>query len=180
MVLEAYLRSHGQSEITKATVLYARVSTAAQQQDLTRQIEVLVSEYPVGEVITEIGSGFNLMREKFLALMTRTIAGEVGCIVVAHKDRLCRLGFELSEWLCGLFDCRIVVLHKKSYSPELELMQDLLAIVSSCSGRLSRLDKFSAQLRADLELPTLTQASSESNPVEVTSVEQAQNRINLC
>ena len=159
--LEAYLRSHGQSEITKATVLYARVSTAAQEQDLTRQIEVLVSEYPLGEVITEIGSGFNLMREKFLALMTRTIAGEIGCIVVAHQDRLCRFAFELCEWLCSFYDCRIVVLHKKSYSPEVELIQDLLAAVSSCRGRLSGLGKLSGQLRADLERLTLTQASDD-------------------
>jgi len=164
--LEAYLREHGQSEITKATVLYARVSTAAQQQDLDRQILALVSEYPVGEVITEIDSGFNLMREKFLPLMERVISGQVGCIVVAHQDRLCRFGFELIEWLCSFFDCTIVVLDEKSYSPEVELMQDLLAIVSSCTGRLSRLDKLSSQLRADCLLPTLTQAEI---PVEVTS-----------
>ncbi|MGH8002600.1 MAG: IS607 family transposase [Brasilonema sp.] len=76
----------------RATVTYARVSTASQKEDLKTQIEYLGSRYPGCECINDIGSGLNFKRKKFLKLMERVSLREIETLVVAHKDRLCRLG----------------------------------------------------------------------------------------
>jgi predicted site-specific integrase-resolvase len=50
--------------------------------------------------------------------------GTVGRIVIAHKDRLARFGFDLYQWLCSQHGCEIVVLNETSLSPEAEMVED--------------------------------------------------------
>ncbi|GET40445.1 IS607 family transposase [Microseira wollei] len=76
------------------TILYARISTPAQKPELENQVTYLGQNYPGCQCIREIGSGLNFKRKKFLALMERVSKREVKRIVVAHKDRLCRFGFD--------------------------------------------------------------------------------------
>lgn len=113
----------------RITLCYARVSTHSQKEDLKRQLVYLQEQYPVAECISEIGSGLNFKRRKFLQLMTRVKEREVGQFVVAYPDRLVKLGFEFIEWFCDLFDCRIVVLNngrnvpaERLYSPPQEMI----------------------------------------------------------
>lgn len=136
---------------TRATVLYARVSTTGQKDDLLRQTEALTEHYPRAEVITEIGSGLNFRRRKFLTILERIITRDIDCLVVAHRDRLCRFGFELIEWLAEKFDCQIVVLYKQKWSPQEELVQDMLSIVHCFSSRLYGLRKYEKKLREELQ-----------------------------
>lgn len=51
------------------TVCYGRVSTHSQQEDLQRQLEHLRTKYPEAEIISEIGSGLNFRRKKFLSIL---------------------------------------------------------------------------------------------------------------
>ncbi|MGL4375550.1 MAG: IS607 family transposase [Microcoleaceae cyanobacterium] len=150
-----------------STVLYARVSTSSQRDDLQRQTEALTTSYPGCEVITEIGSGLNFRRRKLNAILERIINGDIQLLVVAHKDRLARFGFDLIEWLCERFDCKIMVLYQQKYSPETELVQDMLSIVHCFSSRLYGLRKYEKKLRADPELQkpktALTEIDSETN-----------------
>ena len=88
------------ADTKKQIVLYARVSTSSQKDDLESQIKYLGSHYPGCRCVSEIGSGMNFKRRKFLNLMSEVIQGDIDTIVVAHKDRLVRFGFDFLEWFC--------------------------------------------------------------------------------
>src|SRR4028118_352170 len=150
-VTAEYLKQKsGKTELARpSTVLYARVSTSSQRDDLKRQTEALTTSYPGSEVITEIGSGLNFRRRKLKAILERIISGDIQCLVVAHKDRLARFGFDLIEWLCEKFDCKLVVLYQQKYSPQAELVQDMLSVVHGFSSRVYGLRKYEKQLRED-------------------------------
>ena len=75
--------------------LYARVSSVDQKNDLERQLERLkdyaaAHGYQVTRMVSEIGSGLNDRRPKFLKLLTDPT---IGVIVVEHRDRGTRFGF---------------------------------------------------------------------------------------
>ena len=83
----------------RARVLYCRVSSAKQRADLD-----LRARYPEHEVIEDVASGINFHRRGLLALLVRAVRGGVEEVVVAHRDRLCRIAFELVEHVlaqCG-------------------------------------------------------------------------------
>ena len=165
-IAEYLKQKSGKTELARrSTVLYARVSTSSQRDDLKRQTEALTTSYPGGEIITEIGSGLNFRRRKLNTILERIISGDIQCLVVAHKDRLARFGFELIEWLCEKFDCKLVVLYQKKYSPQAEIVQDMLSVVHCFSSRVYGLRKYEKQLREDSEIQkqktTLTEIDSE-------------------
>ena len=116
---------------------YCRVSTIGQKEDLERQVEFFRLEYPNHEIITDIGSGLNFKRKGFNSILDFAIKGDVGEIVVTHRDRLCRFGFELVERIVTEHSHgRIVVLNKKETSPQEELSNDLISIITVFSSRL--------------------------------------------
>jgi putative resolvase len=63
-------------------------------------------------------------------------------IVVAHRDRLVRFGFEWFEAFCERHHTELVVINGESLSPEQEMVQDLLAIVSVFSARFHGLRSY--------------------------------------
>src|SRR5262249_35230234 len=83
----------------KAKVCYARVSSEHQQGDLQRQIADLQRRFPNHEIISDIGSGLNWKRRGLTSLLERIHAGRIEEVVVTRKDRLCRFGLELVEWI---------------------------------------------------------------------------------
>lgn len=123
-------------EDDRAVILYGRVSTHSQKDDLQRQIDFLRSRYSDGELIYEVCSGLNFKRKKLLAILSRVIKSEVKEIVVAYSDRLVRFDFDLVVWLCAQFDCKVIVLNQVVLSPQQELVQYLLAIMHCFSARL--------------------------------------------
>ncbi|WP_324282187.1 IS607 family transposase [Cyanobacterium aponinum UTEX 3221] len=134
------------------TVIYARVSSYKQREDLDRQADYLQSLYPEAEVIKEIGSGLNYRRQKLKTLLERILSGNVQRLVVAHKDRLARFGFDLFKFLCELNSCELVVCNNSSLSPEREMVEDILAIVHVFSCRLYGLRKYKKQIKEDTSL----------------------------
>jgi predicted site-specific integrase-resolvase len=79
--------------------------------------------------------------------------GTIRGIVVAHKDRLARFGFDLFKWLCEQNGCEIVVLNETSLSPEAEMVEDILAILHCFSSRLYGLRKYKSAVSQDPDLP---------------------------
>lgn len=156
---------------SKATILYARVSSHSQKTDLERQVEFLISQYPGCEVIRDIGSGLNYKRKGLLALLERILSGDVGMVVVANKDRLCRFGFDLIAWLSQRSKCEILVLNNPELSPERELLDDFLAIVHLFSSRLYGLRKYKKNIKEDPELKSVSQG------VNKESLQAADSRI---
>ncbi len=154
------IRLYDVSSVVSATtrIIYARVSSRNQKDDLENQIAFLKNRYPNHELITDIGSGLNFKRKGFNALLERILSGDVAEIVVTHKDRLCRFGFELVESIAKKYNCTIVVLNESPLSSQAELVQDLLSIVFSC--RLYGLRKYSRQIKEDTDLPKKPTTSS--------------------
>ena len=119
-------------ENLKETLLYARVSSSHQKEDLERQIELLKTNYPNGKIIADTASGLNWGRHGFNSLLERVHSGSVGTVVVTYKDRLCRFGLELVEWIFSKHNTKLVVLNQRTENsdPSSELSEDLLAVVN--------------------------------------------------
>ena len=125
------------SIVPKTNFIYARVSTKKQMDDLSRQLEFLKRpEYVDYTVITDVASGINFHRKGLSTLLDTCLQGNIGELVVAHRDRLCRFGFELFEQLVSKAGGRITVLQKgDDKTSEQELSEDLLAIIHVFSCR---------------------------------------------
>jgi len=135
-------------------VVYCRVSSAGQKDDLASQVRAmetycLGAGIAVDEWIQEIGGGMNFKRKRFLALVDRIQRGEVRLLLLAHKDRLMRFGFDLFAHIAEENGCQIVVVNQDSLSPEQEMVEDLLAIVHTFSCRLYGMRKYKQQIKED-------------------------------
>ncbi|MET8352278.1 MULTISPECIES: IS607 family transposase [unclassified Micromonospora] len=142
-------------------VVYCRVSSAGQRADLACQVEAmeafcLARGLAVDEWVREVGGGMNLTRPKMLAVMADVKAGRVATLVIAHKDRLARFGYDYLAHEAETAGCEILVANQESLSPREEMVQDLLAIVRTFSCRLYGLRRYEKQLKA----ADLTEASS--------------------
>ena len=118
-------------------ICYCRVSTASQKEDLERQVEYFRGKYPDHEVIKDIGSGINFKRKGFNSILDSAVKGNISEVVVTHKDRLCRFGFDLIERIItDHSNGKILVLDKRETSPQEELINDLISIITVFSSRI--------------------------------------------
>jgi putative resolvase len=144
---DQYHQVVGQKAKTRSLVTYCRVSSAGQKKDLISQKNVvesfcLSSGKVIDKKLEDIGSGLNYKRKNFLLLMEMVERGEVSEIVVAHKDRLVRFGFEWFDKFCNDHGTKIVVMNAESLSPQEEMTKDLLSIIHCFSSRLYGLRKY--------------------------------------
>ena len=135
--------------------MYCRVSWAKQRADLAWQVSAmeqfcLARGLSVNEWVKEVGGGMDLTRPRLLAVMDAVETGQVGTLVVAHRDRLARFGFEYRQHVAAKNGCEILVAHQESLSPRDEMVQDLLGIVDTFSCRLDGLARYEKTLREDL------------------------------
>ncbi|GHO50668.1 IS607 family transposase [Ktedonospora formicarum] len=134
------------------TIVYARVSGVAQKPDLANQLAALQAyctthDVTVDEWIQDIGSGLNYKRKGFNQLMEMVELGRVRRIVLAHRDRLVRFGYEYFEAFCERHHTELVVINGENLSPEQELVRDLLAIVTVFSARLHGLRPYKKAIK---------------------------------
>lgn len=128
--------STNRNEQPKKKYIYARVSSFKQKDDLERQVIALQKEYPDFEIIKDIASGINFRRRGLITLLDQVLAGGVSQVVVAHRDRLTRFGFELFELLFQRFGVILTVLSDYDIQePTTELAKDLLSIVTVFTAR---------------------------------------------
>ena len=119
------------------TILYCRVSSGKQRDDLQRQIIEMQKQYPNTEVIKDIGSGLNFKRKGLKTLLERVMQGHKYRVVVSYRDRLARFGVDLIEFLINQNGGELVVLNKPmEQSIESEFTEDLLAILHHFSCRM--------------------------------------------
>ncbi len=148
---DQYVETTGQKAKKRQLVTYCRVSSAGQKKDLISQKNAVESFcLTAGKIIEEkledIGSGLNYKRKHFVQLMEMVERGEVSEIVVAHKDRLVRFGFEWFEKFCNDHGVSILVMNADSLSPEQEMTKDLLSIIHCFSSRLYGLRKYKKKI----------------------------------
>ena len=121
-------------------ILYGRVSTQSQKDDLERQIQNLKSyAYSKGysfEVITDIGSGINYKNKGLIKLLELISHNQINRIVILYKDRLVRFGFEIIEKLCELHNVTLEIVDNTETSKEQELTDDLIQIIAVFANRL--------------------------------------------
>lgn len=130
------------SDISKRrTVAYARVSSHDQKEDLDRQKSVLEMYCSrqgwTYEVISDLGSGMDYQKKGLKKLIRDILSGEVGRLVITHKDRLLRFGAELVFAICEAKNVEIVIINQgEDTSFEEDLAEDVLEIITVFSARL--------------------------------------------
>ena len=128
-------------EANRRTVAYARVSSHDQKDDLERQKQVLeiycARQGWTFEVIADLGSGMNYHKKGLKKLLEAIIAGQVGRLVITHKDRLLRFGAELVFAICEAKNVEVVILNQgEDTTFEEDLAKDVLEIITVFSARL--------------------------------------------
>ena len=113
--------------------IYARVSSKKQLDDLARQIDFIRGkrkEYDSYTVISDIASGINFKRKGLETILDACLQRTIGELVIAHRDRLCRFGYELIKLFIEKCGGKITVLDdERNKSSEQELSEDLLSII---------------------------------------------------
>src|SRR5260221_14374342 len=139
--LDAYQLPTGTIIVREATpsatgvALSARVSSADQQADVTRQLHRLRDDaaargYQVVAEVTEIASGLNDARPKLTQLLTDA---QVGVIVVEHRDRLTRFGYGYIATLLEQAGRRVEAIYPSD--TDNDLVDDFVAVITSMSVR---------------------------------------------
>jgi len=128
-------------DYNRKTIAYARVSSHDQKTDLERQKQVLemycASNGWNFEVLSDLGSGINYNKKGLKELIGSIIDGEVGRLVITHKDRLLRFGAELIFSICEAKEVEVVIINKgEDTTFEEDLAKDVLEIITVFSARL--------------------------------------------
>jgi putative resolvase len=147
------VESYQRNTVKPAVVCYCRVSSTKQRDDLVRQVAFMREQYPESEIVQDIGSGLNFKRKGLQSLLVRLMRGDKLTIVIACRDRLCRFGFELFEFMAEQNGGSIVVLSNPIHCPETELTADLLAILQVFSCRMHGLRSYSKKIKEDPTIP---------------------------
>jgi excisionase family DNA binding protein len=135
-----------QPDVNGRKICYCRVSSSSQKEDLERK--------------------------GFTTILDDSLKGNISEIVVTHKDRLCRFGFELVERIISqTSNGKIVVLNRQKTSPEEELTNDLISIITVFSSRLYGLRSHSVKkgIISAIENSKNKNISNDGRKEEITS-----------
>ena len=150
------------------TVIYARVSTRNQKDDLQNQVEFLkqfcnAKGIIVNQCIEDFGSGLNYNRKKWNILLDEVMANKIKTIVISNKDRFIRFGYDWFEKFCEKFNTKIIIVNNETLSPNEELVQDIISILHVFSCRLYGLRKYKNQIKEDEEIAKELQNGNKPN-----------------
>jgi len=142
---------------SRKTIIYTRVSSSNQKDDLKNQVEFLkqfanAKGWIVDEIFEDIGSGLNYNRKKWNKLLEDCMLGLVKMVIVAHKDRFIRFGFTWFERFLKSNGVELIVVNNETLSPEEEMIQDLISIIHVFSCRIYGLRKYKKKIVEDVEV----------------------------
>ena len=167
---EQYLEFKGinSADNNRKTVIYTRVSTNVQKDDLKNQAEFLLNVTSskgiiVDEIIEDIGSGLNYNRKKWNKLIEECMENKIDSIIVTHKDRFVRFGYDWFERFLSKFNVKIIVVNNELLSPQEELVQDIISILHVFSCRIYGLRKYKKKIERDEEIATSIQSANKTN-----------------
>ena len=128
----------------KIDICYVRVSSHGQKDDLGRQHEYMASLYPNTKIIDDIGSGINFKRRGLKKIIQLAISGKLNKLIIVHKDRLARFGYDLIEFLIKEYsNGEIIITNKnKEDEPEEELVKDVLQIMNVFVAKMNGMRKY--------------------------------------
>lgn len=150
------------------TVIYARVSTKKQKDDLHNQVEFLkqfcnAKGIIVDQCIKDFGSGLNYNRKKWNKLLEEVMENKIKTIIISDKDRFIRFGYDWFEKFCEKFNTEIIIVNNESFSPNEELIQDIISILHVFSYKLYGLMKYKNQIKKDDEIAEELQNRDKTN-----------------
>lgn len=156
---EQYLEFKGikKTEDTRNIIIYARVSTRNQKDDLKNQI-IFLKQFCnsrgmiVDRCIEDYGSGLNYNRKEWNRLLDEVMENKVKTIVISNKDRFIRFGYDWFEKFCNKFNTEIIVVNNEELSPNEELVQDIVSILHVFSCRLCGLRKYKNKIQEDEDI----------------------------
>lgn len=167
---EQYLEYKGiaKSEIKRKNIIYTRVSTSNQKDDLKNQIDFLrqytnSSGIIIDEVIEDYGSGLNYNRKKWNKLIDECMLNEIDTIYITHKDRFIRFGYSWFERFLNKFNVKIIVVNNEDLSPQEELVQDIVSILHVFSCRIYGMRKYKKKIEGDEDIAKSLQGRNKSN-----------------
>lgn len=116
--------------------IYARVSSLGQKNDLDKQVSRLVqfanaNKWMIAKTVVEIGSALNGHRPKLKKLL---LDSNVKVIIVEHRERLMRFGYEYLESALASQSRRIIVIDQSELRDD--LVQDMMDVLTSFCARL--------------------------------------------
>ena len=149
-------------------VIYARVSTKNQKDDLQNQVEFLkqfcnAKGIIVNQCIEDFGSGLNYNRKKWNKLLEEVMENKIKTIIISGKDRFIRFGYDWFEKFCEKFNTEIIIVNNEEFSPNEELVQDIISILHVFSCRLYGLRKYKNQIKEDEEIAKELQNGNKPN-----------------
>ncbi|QNQ84319.1 IS607 family transposase [Lactobacillus sp. PV037] len=135
------LKLKGKKRISLA---YARVSTYKQKNDLKHQAEELrefaeAKGIELTQVYQDIASGISFKnRDDFFKLLDLVLQGKVKQVVITHKDRLSRVGFDLFKYLFDRYNTEIVVIsdEENPKTDQQELFEEIISLLHCFSMRM--------------------------------------------
>ncbi len=131
-------------DVKRKTVLYARVSTSKQKNDLQNQIDQMkqwcfMNGYTLNAIYSDIASGISFEKRKgFFEMLDEIMNSKVEKVVITYKDRLIRSGFELFSYLFRKYRTEIVVISEVG-STELdseEVFEDMASMIHCYSMKM--------------------------------------------
>ena len=129
---------------SRVKICYARVSSNGQKDNLERQKQLLKEKYPSYYLIEDIGSGINFTKKGLLKIIELSVEGKLEELVIAHKDRLVRFGYELIEFLIKKYsNGKITIINKdKEEEPEEEIVKDVLQVMNVFVAKMNGRRKY--------------------------------------
>lgn len=133
-------------------ILYARTSSSKNKELLDNQVDRLKNYaisrgYKIKQIVKEFGSGLNDERKQLSKILQDN---QYDKIIVEHKDRLTRFGF---NWIQLLTGNRIEVINEAKEKDE-DIVKDLISIIHCFSTRiygLRRSQRFDTKIRQVIE-----------------------------
>lgn len=125
-----------QEKSSQNVFIYARVSSAEKRDDLESQVKLcetfcLSKGWKIEKSFKEVASGMNDNRK----MLNKILENPPSKLVVLHKDRLTRFGFNYLKKAFEFKNCEIVVINENSSESE-DLLKDFIAVITSFCCRL--------------------------------------------
>jgi predicted site-specific integrase-resolvase len=129
---------HEPSDDHQMDAIYARVAAHRQTANLNQQVDTLQSRHPHARVFREVSSGIDFRRPALRALIGQVISGHVRHVYVTHRDRLCRVAYDLLEFVFQSHGCEVIVDPiPEDPDANTELTNDIIDIMTMFTGSIS-------------------------------------------
>lgn len=147
--------------IERKNIIYTRVSTQKQKNDLENQKAILrkycsINGIKISDEYSDIGSGINFERKEFQRLVNDVVNHKISKIYITYKDRLSRISFDMFKNLFQNFNCEIIVLNNTDDNKQIEkeIFNEIISLIHCFAMKVysSRRQKKLKNIEEDLKI----------------------------